>query len=425
MLKAKRSDLMERSLSQKEIIRLAVVFALIYFFSPNGMASLPAITVDFLLKDVLKMTATAAAYFSAATILGWAIKPLWGIISDTLPIFGYRRKSYLILTAVLAAFIWFYLGQIDNYTVKTLLTLFIISSLAYAFMDVVCDALMVENGKPYNLTGRFQSVQWTSVYTASVITGLAGGWAAENLAPGTVFSINAVFPLIILIAALLFVKEDRALQVEEQVRKTRLALKDAFRHPTLWLLAFFLFFWTFSPSFGAPFFYYAVDNLRFDKMFFGIAAAAGSASAALGAVAYGKFYRRLKTRSWVKLAIITGVIATLLDLIYFTQFVSGRPELARAIYLTTSGILGIVSSATFLVMMNAAALAAPKYGEGTTFAFLTSFWNIGLMGSNALGGFLFSKIGLVPLIWVSAAFTAGTWLFLRYLKFADEEENGL
>ena len=150
---------MEAALPKKKIFQLSAVFALIYFFSPNGLASLPGLTITFLLKDTLKMTATAAAYFGAVTVAGWTIKPLWGVISDAFPIFGYRRKSYLIFTAVLAGLIWFYLGQIENYTVKTLLLLFTLSSVMYAFMDVICDALMVENGKPHNLTGRFQSVQ--------------------------------------------------------------------------------------------------------------------------------------------------------------------------------------------------------------------------------------------------------------------------
>lgn len=407
-------------LSRQKVIQLSAVLALIYFFSPNGMASLPAITVNFLLKDILHMTATAAAYFGAVTILGWAIKPLWGVISDTLPVFGYRRKPYLVLTAVAAALIWFYLGSIDNFTVKILLVLFILSSLAYSFMDVVCDALMVETGKPYNLTGCFQAVQWTSVYAASVITGLAGGWVAENLTPQAVFKINAIFPLLILAAVLLFIKEDRVSRLGDQIKRSLLSLREALRHADIWLLAFFLLFWTFSPSFGAPFFYYAVDKLRFDKMFFGVAAAVGSATAAVGAVLYGRFHPRFRTRSLVKLAIVVGVIATLFDLIYFTPFVADNPRLAKTIYLATAGILGMVGSATFLVMLNAAALAAPKYGEGTTFALLTSFWNLGLMGSSAFGGFLFSKIGLVPLIWISAVFTAASWLFLPYLKFADE-----
>ena len=384
------------------------------------MASLPGLTVSFLLKDVLKMTATAASYFAAVTLVGWAVKPLWGIISDAVPIFGSRRKSYLVFTAVLASIIWFSLGQTENHTVKLLLVLFTVSSAVYAFMDVVCDGLMVETGKPHNLTGRFQSIQWTSVYVASIITGFAGGWAAQNLKPQTVFSINAVFPIIILFSVLLFIKEDKPLKGREQFRKSLAALKEAFGTRTMWLLAFFLFFVAFSPSFGTPFFYYAVDHLKFDKIFFGIVGSVGAASAALGAILYAKFQSKLNTRRLIKLAIIVGIIATLFDLIYFTPFVTDHLERARIIYILSSAVLGIVGSVTFLVVLNAAALACPKYSEGTTFATLMSFWNIGLIGSGILGGFLFSKIGLQPLIFVSAIFTAAAWFVLPRLRFSDD-----
>lgn len=43
--------------------------------------------------------------FSITTI-PWVIKPLWGFISDTFPIFGYRRKSYLIILSLIHSFFW-------------------------------------------------------------------------------------------------------------------------------------------------------------------------------------------------------------------------------------------------------------------------------------------------------------------------------
>lgn len=411
---------MESALDRKTIFKLSAVFALVYFFSTNGLASLPGLTVSFLLKDTLKMTATQAAYFGAITILGWTIKPLWGIISDAIPVFGSRRKSYLIVTALLAALIWFSLGQIENYSVRVLIILFTFSSVMYAFMDVVTDGLMVETGKPLGLTGRFQSVQWTAVYVASIITGFAGGWAAENWKPQTTFLINALFPLVILAAIIFFIREQKALRPSEQFRQSWTSLKQAFNHATLWLLAFFLFFWTFSPSFGAPFFYYAVDTLKFDKIFFGTVASVSAATAALGAILYGKYSRGFKTRTFVHIAIAVGTAATIFDLVYFIPYVQQHLALARWIYMSSAAVLGIIGAATFLVMLNAAAIAAPKFAEGTTFATLTSFWNIGLMGSGALGGWLFSKIGLQPLIIVSAVFTAATWLLMPYLKFADD-----
>ncbi len=413
---------MESTLSRKRIFQLSTVFALIYFFSPNGLASLPGLTVSFLLKDTLKMTASQASYFGAVTIIGWALKPLWGIISDALPLGGYRRRSYLLLTTTSAALIWFILGQTQHYNIQTLIVLFSLSSVAYAFMDVLCDALMVETGKPHNLTGRFQAIQWTAVYVAAMITGYAGGWAAEHLKPQSVFLINAVFPLVILAAVLLFIREPKVTASRDQFRQTVRALKEAFRHRTLWLLAFFLFFWTFSPSFGAPFFYYAVDKLKFSGEFLGLVGTIGAASSAVGAVLYGKFANKFKTRTFIHLAIAIGVAATLLQLIYFAPFITEHLERARQVQLVSAVLLGAVGSITFLILLNAAALACPKNSEGTTFATLTAFWNIGLMGSDALGGFLFEKIGLEPLIIVSALFTGAAWLLMPYLQFADDRK---
>jgi len=411
---------MEQALDKNQILKLSIVFALIYFFSINGLASLPGITISFLLKDVLKMTATQAAYFGAVTLVGWAIKPIWGLISDLIPIFGYRRKSYLIITATITTIVWVYLGQVENFSIKTLLILFTLSSTMYAFMDVICDGLMVETGKPYNITGQLQSIQWTSVYIAAIITGLVGGWVAKNLAPQTVFLITGMFPVLILLSSL-FIKETKVINHAEHLKLTVVSLKKASRTKTIWLLALFLFLWTFSPSFGAPFFYYAVDVLKFDQIFLGIVATVGAASSAVGAILYARYVKKIKTRVWINVAIFLGVIATLFDLIYFTQLVQQNLALAKALNIATAAILSVIGSITFLMILNAAALACPKNGEGTTFATLTSFWNIGLIGSSILGGFLFEKIGLQPLIITSAVFTAAAWIVLPHLQFADDD----
>jgi hypothetical protein len=35
--------------------------------------------------------------------LPWVVKPLYGFISDSVPLFGYRRRSYLILCGLAGA----------------------------------------------------------------------------------------------------------------------------------------------------------------------------------------------------------------------------------------------------------------------------------------------------------------------------------
>ena len=386
------------------------------------MASLPGLAVNYLLKDVLKMTASQAAYFGAVTMLGWVIKPLWGMISDALPLFGYRRKSYLILTSLVATAVWFMLGQVENYTIAFLLTVFTLSNFFYAFNDVVCDGLMVQTGKPHNLTGKFQSWQWGAVYAASIITSLTGGWVATNLKNQTIFSINAIFPLMVLAMVLFFVKEEKVAKNSEHWHTSVVSLKEASRDKTLWFVAFFIFFWNFSPSYGTPFFYYANDVLKFEKMFFGYVGAVGSAVSVLGAMLFSRYSTKVPMKKLIYCSIVIAVITNLSDLIYFTPFILNHLWRAKVMYIITAGTMSILGTFVTLAMMNLAAVICPKYSEGTVFAALMSVWNLGNMGSSAFGGYMFDLVGLKMLIVVSATFTAAAWPLVRFLRL--EKLNG-
>ncbi|MFZ4678372.1 MAG: folate/biopterin family MFS transporter, partial [Nodosilinea sp.] len=77
---------------------------LVYFV--QGILSLARLAVSFFLKDDLGLTPAAVAAFTGIATLPWTIKPLFGLLSDGLPIFGYRRRPYLILSGLLGAGAW-------------------------------------------------------------------------------------------------------------------------------------------------------------------------------------------------------------------------------------------------------------------------------------------------------------------------------
>jgi len=81
------------------------------------------------------------------------------LISDLFAIFGSKRKSYLILTSLIASFCWLILALSSNYTFWFLLIILTISSFAYAFQDVMTDALMTEIDKKEKALAQFQSIQ--------------------------------------------------------------------------------------------------------------------------------------------------------------------------------------------------------------------------------------------------------------------------
>lgn len=405
--------------------KLAAVFAAVYFFSLNGLGALPNLSLNFILKDQLKLDPAGMAYFQAITLLAWVVKPLWGFISDAFPVFGYRRKSYLIITSGLIALSWGLLAAMPVLTLTKLLAVISVCYMAYAFQDVVTDGLMIDIGKPLNLTGQFQSLQWCSVYLALILTSLCGGYISDLgqkgvLPYGKIFLITAAFPFMTLLLSVFCVKEEKRKKKEQAGP----GLKGIFFKKEVWVLSLFLFFWNFSPSFGAPFFYYSVDTLKFSGSFLGILQAVTSFASLLGSFFFGKYFANLPVRKFLIFAVFAGVAMILFNFIFFLPALITNTVLLNAVSIVWSFALGILNALVFLALLNLAAKVSPEGAGATVFALLMSFYNLGLMGSSAFGGFLFPIVGLKWLILISAAFSLLALLFMPTLP-VDEKLTSL
>ncbi len=406
---------------KKKHLQLSAVFAAVYFFSLNGLGALPNISLNFILKDQLKLGPSQMAYFQAITLLAWVVKPLWGFISDSFPVFGTKRKSYLIITSVLAAASWVVLGTLPVLTLGSLLLVISICYMAYAFQDVVTDGLMIDVGKPLNLTGQFQSVQWCSVYAAMILTSLCGGaladWGQKGILPyAKVFLITAVFPVMTLLLSAFFISEKR----QSRPPAPKSARAAFFLKKEVWLLSFFLFLWNFSPSFGAPFFYYSVDTLKFSASFLGILQGITSVAALTGSILFGKFIANLPVRKFLIFSVFTGVAMILFTYVFFIPGLIANTPLLKAISIVWSFALGILNAVVLLELLNIAAKVSPEEAGATAFAFIMSCYNFGLMGSSALGAFFFPIVGLKLLILLSAVFSLLVLLVMPALPVEEE-----
>ena len=101
------------------------------------------------------------------------IKPLYGLVSDYLPLFGYRRKTWLILVNSVAALGFLWLSGLTE--VGTIIAALTLTAFGIASSDVIIDALVVENGARTGMLARFQGVQWLWFKIAAIATALAGG----------------------------------------------------------------------------------------------------------------------------------------------------------------------------------------------------------------------------------------------------------
>jgi MFS family permease len=118
-----------------------IVICLVAF--TNGIVGLADLAISYMFKDDYGMSPAIVSMLGSMTALPWIVKPVWGFISDTYPILGYRRKPYLAIFGVLGALGWVLLGfAVHSFWLAIITLMFIQTSLA--FCNVIGEALVVE-----------------------------------------------------------------------------------------------------------------------------------------------------------------------------------------------------------------------------------------------------------------------------------------
>ena len=389
----------EHPFQSPEARRLALLFAIVYF--AQGMIYLPDQVVAIVFKE-RGLTAGQLATFTWIITIPWFIKPVYGLLSDFVPIFGTRRRSYFLIMSGVAALAAVAVSLMPGASYAQLATLITLLWLGVGFTDVLTDALMVENGQRVGLTGAFQSVQWGALSAASILVGVGGGYLAERRAFAAAFALVACFPIVSFLMALLVVREPPARPTLEGFGETRSAVRQALGRRDLWAVAGFTFFWAFSPSFGAAFFYYETDVLGFSQTFIGVLSSLGAAASIAGAWPYARLSQQYSLRRLIVWSIGAGVLGTLAYLVY-------RGPVSGVIITVVFGAVGMTTQLAFLDL---AAKACPRRAEATFFALLMSVYNLGMRSAEWTGANLYDWLGYAPLVLISTAFTAAAWLLV-------------
>ncbi len=383
--------------------RMLLLFALAYFAQATSqMGGLISQPLNFYLKTGLGLNPAQVSEYLAIASFPWMIKPLYGLISDYVPLLGYRRKSWLMLMNLLAAsgFLWL-AGLSDPGTLIAALTL---TAFGTAAADVIIDALMVEKGAETGLTGRFLGTQWLFFKLAAVMTALAGGHLAASFEPDTALHVAATFtlaaPLALLAAAYFLVDEPPAHLDLAEARATTRALWQAIASRDLRLAATFLALWCFSPGFGAPLYFHMVDNLGFQQAFIGQLGAATAVGGALGALVFARVLSEKRLTFQANFAIAGAILAVLGHL-----SLAQPSALAQTVAVPLHVGVGLLNQIGALTVFAIVARACPPRAAGFAFAAMMSIYNGVEQFSNVIGSHLYEHgLGreLAPLLWIAA-----------------------
>jgi predicted MFS family arabinose efflux permease len=369
---------------------------------PGVIGRLP---FSLLLKNQLHFNAETLATFMFTATFAWNVKPIAGILSDSFPLFGTRRRHYMLLGAGLAAGCWLLMGVLPKAYWPLLLAAFG----ANAFMVVsstVMGGLMVEAGRKYGISGRITSIRQTLQSAVSVSNGLVGGYLA-TMAFGWIVGI-AVGLLVVLTAATFFVLTERpaATRDLDVLRNARRQLVTLVKSKTLWAAGFFLALVYVSPGFTTPLLYMQTDKLHFSPPYIGLMETIEGVSGLIGAAIYGVICRRFNLRQLLTSAIAVNALATLLYLGYSRD----SAPFVHAL----SGFAVVVSE---LSLMDLAVRSTPRGCESLGFSLMMSARNLALGGSDVIGSRLIDTYGWVfhQLVWLNAGTTALVLIFIPFL----------
>ncbi len=352
------------------------------------------------------MSADKATEYLTVLAFPWVIKPVFGMISDFLPLFGYRRKTYLFLTNFMAVGAYLWLTGLTS--ASQIIVAMMLTSIGMAASSTICGALMVENGKRHEASGTFVNHQWMWYFIAGVIASVGGGWLTQHLSPTSAFHtaalIVAIAPLGVLATCWFFVAEEKAKINLPELKKSGLAFVKTFNTRVIWIVGGFLFFFNFNPSFGTPLFYHMTDDLHFSQEFIGSLGAIGAVGSVLGSFVYMWMQKRMTLRTLLYVSIVIGAISQ-------ASFYCLDGTTSAVILNLVGGITSMVALVSSLTL---AADYCPDGSEGFSYALLMSISNFAMQFSMNVGAKMYENVfhqHINPLIFTSA----GVTLFALFL----------
>ncbi len=399
----------------REVRRLIAIFGMLYFVQgasepTDGLVSQP------LRSSLLHGGATPGevARFLALVALPWALKPVYGIVVDLVPIAGSRRRTWLILSTALASggAIWLAMSEATIAPGLPLYLVLLVPTFGIALGDVVTDAVMIETGQPLGITGVLQSAQWTSAYAATIGVGWIVGWLTEAGRVSDAFLLSAILSALGLVVAITMVREPPPPIDPPEPASIRGALGAGAR-PAVLRAALFLLLLAFNPFAALEYAHITVD-LGMSDAHYGQTVSVFAAFAVVACLAYGWLAPRVRIDHIAHVALGSSVLATL-ALIWIDD-------------VTSDFVVSIVSALAwtfaFLLQLDLAARVCPPRYAGTIFALLMAVSNGGDSLAAYVGGTMHDALSpsigadgaYDVLVLMGAATTAVAWTLVPRLS---------
>lgn len=273
---------------RKQFKRNKITVLLISFYS--GVIGISDLGLKYYLKD--QMNPSQFTKILLLIKVAYLIKPIYGLLIDFVPIFGYRKKVYLFICFLINIISWYlFIFKINNNLIISIICHFIIN-ISISFTAVIGNSLQVEISKlqdnKYKIsdsTSNFISQKYLIKAIGTLIPSFFKGFLIEKYSIDIIFYLCGIFSFIILLSGIVLkevkntkIRKTRSrrhifltpLEEEEQRDKGNNKLLNLIKNNNILIFFLLVFILESSPSCASPLFFYEVNVLKFDPKDLGL-----------------------------------------------------------------------------------------------------------------------------------------------------------
>ena len=268
---------------KSKMTRNKISILLIGFYA--GICVISDLAVKYYFKDKKKVETANLTRILIIFKIPYLIKPLYGLLLDFFPIFGYKKKSYLFICFLVNISSWylFIISNDKNMYFSIICLLFIHISLS--FTTVIGSAVQVDLSKMYEndksnigeKTSELMSEYFIIKSLGTLIPSYFKGFLIEKYTNDIIFYISALISFIIIISDLLLVEEKLTKKTKEKKLSSSLLEKkkkknkdenkteqilNLIKNKNILILLSLIFILESSPFCASPLFYYETNILN-------------------------------------------------------------------------------------------------------------------------------------------------------------------
>ena len=172
---------------------------------------------DYLLKEY-HLTGPQLQLYKALISLPWALKPLVGILSDAVPLFGYRKAPYILVATILGVAGFAVVGSNANLNLYEVVACLFFGNLHVSVCDLLTEAKYSEKIRQDPANGpELVTYVWSGVTLGSFVAVSSSGTLITDYGPRIVYLICAATSCLVLFPTLINCLEETPMTSVEVV----------------------------------------------------------------------------------------------------------------------------------------------------------------------------------------------------------------